>query len=61
MLAIDVRQLPAGFGLTNLGKELWEFRTDLAIRVLFHWKHDSITFLFVGNYNEVRRFVRHYR
>lgn len=60
MLAMDVRQLPAGFGLTNFGRGLWEFRMDLSIRVLFLWQRDTITFLFVGNHHEVRRFIRHY-
>lgn len=60
MLAMDVRQIPAGFGLKKLGQDLWEFRTDLAYRVLFQWNKDSITFLFVGNHNEVHQFLKHY-
>ena len=61
MLAIDVRQIPAGYGLKKLADQLWEIRTDLALRVLFHWDEDSITFLFVGNHNEVHRFCKYYR
>ena len=60
MLAMDVRQIPTGFGLRKLGSGLWEFRTDLPIRVLFQWAGNAITFLFVGNHNEVQRFLRHY-
>lgn len=60
MLAMDVRQIPAGFGLEKLGNDLWEFRTDLPIRVLFQWDKSAVTFLFVGNHNEVQRFLRHY-
>ena len=35
MLAMDVRKIPTGFGLKKLGDDLWEFRADLPIRVLF--------------------------
>ena len=61
MLALDVRQIPAGFGLTKYAGDLWEFRTDIALRVLFHWDKSAITFLFVGNHNEVHRFCKYYR
>lgn len=60
MLAIDVRQIPSGFGLKKLRQDLWEFRTDLAYRVLFVWNKDTITFLFAGNHNEVRQFLKYY-
>lgn len=60
MLAVDVRQIPAGFGLKKLGGDLWEFRTDLAIRVLFQWHKNTVTFLFAGNHNEVQQFLKHY-
>ena len=60
MLAVDVRRIPDGFGLKRYQGELWEFRTDLAVRVLFSWEKDSIVFLFSGNHNEVRHFARHY-
>ena len=61
MLAMDARQVPSGFGLKKLGENLWELRTDLAVRVLFEWTGDTLTFLFTGNHNEVRQFLRHYR
>jgi hypothetical protein len=61
MMAVDVRQIPAGYGLKKLGDQLWEFRTDLSLRILFHWEKDAITFLFVGNHNEVHRFCKYYR
>jgi mRNA-degrading endonuclease RelE of RelBE toxin-antitoxin system len=61
MLAMDVRRVPTGFGIKKMGGDLWEFRTDLAIRILFSWEESVITFLFVGNHNEVQQFLRHYR
>lgn len=61
MLAMDVRLIPTGYGVKKLADQLWEFRTDLALRVLFRWDKDSVTFLFVGNHNEVSRFCRYFR
>jgi hypothetical protein len=61
MLAMDVRRIPTGFGIKKIGSNLWEFRTDLAIRTLFVWDKSVITFLFVGNHNEVLQFLKHYR
>ncbi|OGS41089.1 MAG: hypothetical protein A2506_01225 [Elusimicrobia bacterium RIFOXYD12_FULL_66_9] len=60
MLAMDVRQVPSGFGLKKFGADIWEFRTNLPMRVLFQWDKGTLTFLFVGNHNEVRRFLKHY-
>lgn len=60
MLAMDVRQIPTGFGVKKLAGDLWEFRTDIAMRVLFQWKKAEITFLLVGNHNEVQRFLKNY-
>lgn len=60
MLAIDARQIPTGFGLKKLGSNLWEFRMDSAIRILFQWNKNCMTFLFVGNHNEVQQFLKHY-
>ena len=60
MLALDARQIPAGFGLKKLAASVWEIRTDLALRVIFQWEGDSLTFLLVGNHNEVRQFLKHY-
>ena len=60
MLAMTTRQVPAGFGIKKLGGDLWEFRTDLALRVLFKWTKSEIGFLFIGNHNEVRMFLKHY-
>jgi hypothetical protein len=60
MLAMDTRQIPSGFGIKKLGGDLWEFRTDLTLRVLFKWTKSEIVFLFVGNHNEVSLFLKHY-
>jgi hypothetical protein len=60
MLAMDVGRIPSGFGLKKLGRDLWEMRADLAVRVLFKWQRNSVSFLFIGNHNEVRKYLKYY-
>lgn len=57
--AMVARQLPAGFGLTQLHRALWEIRSGLPQRILFWRTQDEIRFTFIGNHDEVRRFVKH--
>ena len=58
---MEARQIPAGLGLTRLAEDLWEFRSGLAIRVLITMQGGTVTFLFAGNHDEVRRFLKHFR
>lgn len=61
MQGMEARQLPAGFGLTKLAPQLWEVRCGLAQRIVFWRTANEIRFTFVGNHNEVRRFLKHVR
>ena len=56
--ALAAGQLPAGFGLTKLRLNLWELRSGLAQRILFWRTKDDVCFTFVGNHDEVRRFLK---
>ena len=58
--AFEVDTFPIGLGLRKLAGSLWEFRINLSLRILFQWEKQSVTFLFIGNHNEVQQFVRHY-
>lgn len=58
--SFEARNLPVGFGIKKLGGSLWEFRVDLATRILFQWEKQTVTFFFVGNHNEVRLFLKHF-
>ena len=59
--ALAVNQLPGGFGLTKLRPHLWEMRSGLAQRVLFWRTQEEVRFTFVGDHDEVRRFLKHLR
>lgn len=49
---------PQGLGLRRLKGSFWEIRVGLQYRVLFEMKRDWITFIFIGNHDEVRKFLR---
>lgn len=49
--------LPAGLGLKNWKGDYWEIRSTLKDRILFKFT-DRITFLFVGNHDDIRSFMK---
>ena len=55
--ALADQQLPAGFGLTKLRPGLWKIRSGLAQRILIWRTHDEVRFTFVGDHDEVHRFL----
>jgi len=58
--AFESRGMPMGFGLKKLAGPLREFHVNPAIRILFRWDKQTITFLIAGNHNEVRQFTENY-
>ena len=49
---------PVGLGLKPIGKNYWEIRSGLKIRILFQIEKDLATFYFVGNHDQLRRFMQ---
>ena len=47
-----------GLGFKRIGLDYWEIRAGIKLRVLFEISHGCITFYFVGNHDQVHRFVR---
>ena len=59
----ETRQAPEGLGLTKLFSReelgaVFEARATLALRILFAVRQETVTFLMLGNHDEVRRFIR---
>jgi len=48
---------PIGLGLKNWHADYWEIRAGIKDRILFEFT-DQITFLFVGNHDEIKKFMR---
>ena len=49
---------PEGLGLKRLRKNIWEIRSSLKDRVLFAYEKDEITFILVGNHNDIVRYLK---
>lgn len=50
--------LPNGLGLKHLGKSYWEIRVGLKTRIFFEIERDLVTFYFIGNHNQLKKFMR---
>ena len=51
--------LSVGLGFKRIGKAYWEIRAGIRCRILFEWTREVVTFYFVGNHDQIRRFIRH--
>jgi mRNA-degrading endonuclease RelE of RelBE toxin-antitoxin system len=48
---------PPGLGLKNWHADYWEIRAGARDRILFEFT-DQITFLFIGNHDDIRDFMK---
>jgi len=55
---IKTGKKPQGFGLKKVRKDYWEIRLSVKNRIIFEFKVDMINFAFVGDHNEVRKFLK---
>lgn len=51
-------QRPYGLGLKRLQHRYWEIRIGLDTRLLFELQADRLTFVLVGNHDDIRRAIR---
>ena len=51
-------QQPHGLGLKRLHRHSWEIRVGLHLRVLFELQNDRLSFIFVGDHDDIRRWLR---
>lgn len=49
---------PAGLGVKRLRADIWEARSGLADRILFHLSGSHAAFLIVGTHDDIRRHLR---
>ena len=43
--------------LAPKNNDIWSFRVDRSYRVIFHFKSDTIIFLYVGNHDNIYKFL----
>ena len=51
-------QKPEGLGLKKLYKHYWEIRVGLSFRILFELKGNLVTFILVGDHNQIEQFLK---
>ncbi|GAH05191.1 unnamed protein product [marine sediment metagenome] len=54
---IKTGKKPQGLGLKKVRSDYWEIRLSVKNRIIFEFKGDVINFAFVGNHNEVKKFL----
>ena len=54
-------EAPAGFGFKKINHDKYEFRIDIRLRVIVKVDGGDYYLVLVGNHDEVRRYLRHYR
>ncbi len=47
-----------GLGIRRLKWDFWEIRASIRIRVLFIFQQDTISFIVVGNHDEIRKYLK---
>lgn len=56
---IQTRQKPEGLGLKKMYKNYWEIRIGIKYRLIFEFHGRTLTVAFVGDHQEIKRFLRH--
>jgi mRNA-degrading endonuclease RelE of RelBE toxin-antitoxin system len=51
-------QRPLGLGLRQLRRPYWEVRVGLSTRILFAFEKEAVTFVLVGDHDDIRRSLR---
>jgi len=54
---IKTGKKPQRLGLKKVRSDYWEIRLSVKNRIIFEFKDDAINFAFVGNHNEVKKFL----
>jgi len=48
---------PQGLGLKKLQEDFWEIRASIRIRIIFSFQEEVVSFVLVGNHEDVKRFL----
>lgn len=53
--------LTKGMGLRKLGKNIYEIRVDIRLRVIITIEKDTIYFVLAGNHGDIKEYLKTYR
>lgn len=54
-------QVPFGFRFKKINHDKYEFRIDIRLRVVIKEEDDILYLVLVGDYDEVKRYLRNFR
>ena len=54
----DTGKKAKGLGLKHLRENFWEVRADIKDRILFTLKEELVSFVIVGDHDEIKRFLK---
>lgn len=49
---------PQDLGLKKLKNPFWEIRTDLKDRIIFTFEKNRVSFIIIGNHDQIRRLLK---
>ena len=55
---LETRISLGSLGLKRLSKDLWEVRSSLKDRILFTFKRDTVTFVMIGNHDDIAKYLK---
>jgi len=58
---IFIGELPFGLGFKKIGQGKYELRVGLRLRIVVKAESDTYYLVFIGNHDEVKKYLRHYR
>ena len=59
-VALEAGQKPEGLGLKRLNDNLWEMRSSLKDRILFTLDKDIVSFVLVGNHDDILKYLKNF-
>ncbi|OGC15879.1 hypothetical protein A3J90_04740 [candidate division WOR-1 bacterium RIFOXYC2_FULL_37_10] len=57
-IVLESKKSIEGLGLKLLSNNIWEIRSSLKDRIIFTFDDEIITFVLVGNHDEVKRYLK---
>ncbi len=54
-------RMPVGFGFKKIDHDKYEFRVDIRLRVVIKSDENIFYLVLIGNHDEVKKYLRHFR
>lgn len=58
---LSTGQISYGFRLKKIANDVYEFRVDIRLRVIAKTEGDTVYLAFIGNHEDIHKFLKNYR